>query len=51
VAAHRPAAGGGRDEDEDKKWYDAEDRDADANELAIDSVLEGARADGVRHEA
>jgi hypothetical protein len=39
----------GRDEDEDKKWYDSNDRDADANELAIDSVLEGARADGARH--
>ena len=33
----------GRDEDEEKKWYDPEDRDADANELAIDDVFEGAR--------
>ena len=34
----------GRDEDEEKKWYDPEDRDAEANELAIDDVFEGARA-------
>ena len=33
----------GRDEDEDKKWYDPEDRDADANELAIANVFEGAQ--------
>jgi hypothetical protein len=33
----------GRDEDEDKKWYDPEDRDAEANELAIDDVFENAR--------
>ncbi len=31
----------GRDEDEDKKWYDPDDRDADANELAIANVLGG----------
>ena len=36
----------GRDEDEEKKWYDPEDRDADANELAIADVFEGARAGG-----
>jgi hypothetical protein len=41
----------GRDEDEEKKWYDAGDRDADANELAIDSVLEGARAAGEERQA
>jgi hypothetical protein len=34
----------GRDEDEEKKWYDPDDRDADANELAIANVFEGARA-------
>ncbi len=34
----------GRDEDEEKKWYDPDDRDADANELAIANVLEGAHA-------
>ena len=34
----------GRDEDEEKKWYDPDDRDADANELAIANVLEGAQA-------
>jgi Cadherin-like/Bacterial Ig domain len=33
----------GRDEDEEKKWYDPEDRDAEANELAIDDVFENAR--------
>jgi hypothetical protein len=33
----------GRDEDEEKKWYDADDREADANELAIANVFEGAR--------
>ena len=32
----------GRDEDEDKIRYDPKDRDADANELAIDDVFEGA---------
>jgi hypothetical protein len=30
----------GRDEDEEKKWYDEQDRDADANELAIADVLD-----------
>jgi hypothetical protein len=33
-----------RDDDEEKTWYDPEDRDADANELAVALVLEGARA-------
>ncbi len=42
VAPHRPLPVVGRDEDEEKKWYDTEDRDADANELAIANVLEGA---------
>ena len=42
----------GRDEDEDKKWYDPDDRDADANELAIANVLEGAHADhGAREQS
>ncbi len=36
----------GRDEDEEKKWYDPDDRDADANELAIANVLEGAAERG-----
>jgi hypothetical protein len=36
----------GRDEDEEKKWYDANDRDADANELAIDNVFDGAHTGG-----
>jgi hypothetical protein len=36
----------GRDEEEEKKWYDPEDRDADANELAIDDVFEGAHTGG-----
>jgi Cadherin-like len=34
----------GRDEDEDKKWYDSDDRDADANELAIADVLDAQAA-------
>jgi hypothetical protein len=34
----------GRDEDDEKKWYDPNDRDADANELAIADVFEGAQA-------
>jgi hypothetical protein len=39
----------GRDEDEEKTWYDPDDRDADANELAIANVLEGAhRSDEAR---
>ena len=41
----------GRDEDEEKKWYDPEDRDADANELAIANVLEGAHAAGDEQQA
>jgi hypothetical protein len=36
----------GRDEDEEKSWYDPEDRDADANELAISDVFEGAHTGG-----
>jgi hypothetical protein len=36
----------GHDEDEEKKWYDANDRDADANELAIDNVFDGAHTGG-----
>ena len=35
-----------RDEDEDKKWYDPNARDVDADELAIANVLEVARAAG-----
>jgi hypothetical protein len=34
----------GRDENEEKEWYDQDDREADANELAIADVFEGARA-------
>jgi hypothetical protein len=41
----------GRDEDEEKKWYDPEDRDADANELAIANVLEGAHTAGDEQQA
>ena len=40
----------GRDEEDEEKWYDPEDRDADANELAVSLVLEGgghaARSEG-----
>jgi phage gp29-like protein len=32
----------GRDEEEDKKWYDPDDREADANELAVADVFAGA---------
>jgi hypothetical protein len=41
----------GRDEDEDKKWYDPNARDADADELAIDDVFERARAAGDEQQA
>ena len=41
-----------RDEDEDKKWYDPNDRDADADELAVADVFEGGRAtDGEKSRA
>jgi hypothetical protein len=37
----------GRDDDEDKdKWLDPDDRDADANELAVSMVLDGGRSQG-----
>jgi hypothetical protein len=39
-----------RDEDEDKKWYDAEDRNADADELAVADMFQEARASGAASE-
>ena len=41
----------GHDEDDDKKWYDPDDRDADANELAIANVLEGAETSDEARQA
>jgi hypothetical protein len=33
----------GRDEDQDKEWYEGDDLEADADELAVSLVLEGSR--------
>jgi hypothetical protein len=33
----------GRDEDKEDQWYEPDDRDADANELAVSLVLDGGR--------
>ncbi len=33
----------GRDEDEEEQWYEPDNRDADANELAVSLVLDGAK--------
>jgi hypothetical protein len=40
----------GRDEEDEDKWLDPNDRDADANELAVSLVLDGGRQRGAAAE-